>query len=151
MKNQILFSGILLTALLCSGCPQDSSRLSDGYYTAESASFDAHGWKEYLSIYVNNNRIVTVEYNAKNASGFIKSWDMEYMRRMNAADGTYPNRYTRAYSVSLLNRQDPARVEAVTGATESYLTFRLLAEAAIARARAGDKRVAFVESSGTEK
>jgi major membrane immunogen (membrane-anchored lipoprotein) len=118
---------------------------------AEVASFDAHGWKEYLSIYINNNRIVTVEYNAKNASGFIKSWDMDYMREMNARDGTYPNQYTRAYSLSLLNRQDPARVDAIAGATDSYGTFRLLSEAAIAQAKAGDKRAAFVELPGTEE
>jgi major membrane immunogen (membrane-anchored lipoprotein) len=151
MKIRKLFFGILLIVLSCSGCPQDSSRLSDGYYTAELASFDAHGWKEYLSIYINNNKIITVEYNAKNASGFIKSWDMDYMRRMNAADGTYPNQYTRTYSVALVNRQDPAKVDVITGATDSYFTFRLLAEAAIAQARAGDRRVAFVELPGTEE
>jgi major membrane immunogen (membrane-anchored lipoprotein) len=118
---------------------------------AEAASFDAHGWKEYLSIYINNNRIVTVEYNAKNASGFIKSWDMDYMREMNAHNGTYPNQYTRAYSVALLDLQDPARVEVVAGATDSHASFRLLAEAAIAQAKAGDKRVAFVEIPGNEE
>jgi major membrane immunogen (membrane-anchored lipoprotein) len=148
MKIQKLFFGVLLILLVCTACPRDSSRLSNGYYTAEIASFDTHGWKEYLSIYIDNNRIVTVEYNAKNASGFIKSWDMDYMRRMNATDGTYPNQYTRAYSVALVNRQDPAKVDAITGATDSYNTFRLLAEAAIAHARAGDRRVAFVELPG---
>jgi major membrane immunogen (membrane-anchored lipoprotein) len=122
-----------------------SSGLADGYYTAEVASFDAYGWKEFVSIYVNNNKIATVEYNAKNESGFIKSWDMDYMRVMNAADGTYPNKYTRAYSVSLLNRQDPHRIDALAGATYSYITFRLLAAAAIAQARAGDKNVALVD------
>jgi major membrane immunogen (membrane-anchored lipoprotein) len=151
MKKIFYPFGILLIPLLCSGCPQNTSRLLDGYYTAEFASFDVYGWKEYLSIYINNNKIVTVEYNAKNASGFIKSWDMDYMRHMNAASGTYPNKYTRAYSISLLNRHDPDKVDVISGATDSYYTFRLLAEAVISQARAGDRRVAFVDLPRTEE
>ena len=133
--------------MLLSACDHRTAELADGFYTAEAAVFDEHGWKEYITIYVYANSIVTVEYNAKNASGFIKSWDMEYMRTMNAVDGTYPNRYTREYAEALLLRQTPEQVDAISGATHSYVTFLQLAEAAIAQARAGDANVAFVEFS----
>jgi major membrane immunogen (membrane-anchored lipoprotein) len=119
--------------------------MADGYYTAAAASFDKHGWKEFVSIFVNNNRIVTVEYNARNESGFIKSWDIIYTRTMNAVNGIYPNKYTRIYASALLNRQDPGRIDALTGATDSWKIFQILAAAAIDHARAGDKKVAQVE------
>jgi major membrane immunogen (membrane-anchored lipoprotein) len=134
----------LALALTLSGCATSESAMVDGYYTAEQADFDDHGWKEYITINIKNNKIVTVEYNAKNKSGFIKSWDMEYMRTMNRIDGNYPNKYTRAYVESLLSQQDPARVDAQTGATNSYGVFKQLAAAAIAQAKTGDKSVAFV-------
>jgi major membrane immunogen (membrane-anchored lipoprotein) len=144
IKIRSVVLGSLFLAVLFSGCQKDIPRLSDGYYTAEADDFDENGWKEFVSIYTNNNRIVTVEYNALNASGFIKSWDMEYMRLMNRISGSYPNQYTRYYAVSLLNRQDPFKIDAVSGATHSYYYFQSLAQAAIAKARAGDKNVAFV-------
>jgi major membrane immunogen (membrane-anchored lipoprotein) len=117
--------------------------LKDGYYTAEQAEYN-YGWKEFLTIYVKNGKIITAEYNAKNASGFIKSWDMDYMRRMNEADNNYPNKYTRAYVSELLNRQDVEGIDAMSGATDSFGSFKMLAIAVIAHAKAGNKRVAFV-------
>lgn len=146
MKFRIfVLCAILLAFALFPSCSQDEIDLQDGYYTAEMAEYDEHGWKEFLAIYVSNDRIVTVEYNAKNASGFIKSWDMQYMRTMNAVSGTYPNEYTRMYSDSLLKRQDPGAVDAISGATHSYHTFQRLAEAALKQAREGEKSIAYVE------
>lgn len=144
MRKLIFMALTLAFAISLSACSTTASEMKDGYYTAEAADFDQYGWKEFITVYVNNNKIITVEYNAKNASGFIKSWDLDYMRTMNSECGTYPNEYARSYSVSLLNWQDPAKVDAVTGATHSYSSFQVLAEAVIAQARAGDKQVAFV-------
>ena len=117
--------------------------MTDGYYTAEMADFDEHGWKEFITIYIKDNKIISVDYEATNESGFIKSWDMDYMRVMNAADGTYPNEYVRLYSEALLNYQDPEKVQAITGATHSFHTFQALAAAALEQARAGDSEVAY--------
>jgi major membrane immunogen (membrane-anchored lipoprotein) len=139
--------GLALFAACLSGCGGAffSNRIPDGYYTAEAASFDSHGWKEYVSLFMTNGRIVSVEYNAKNSSGLIKSWDPEYMRRMNAVSKSYPNQYVRDYTTSLLKWQDPDRIDAVTGATESYHSFKLLAKEAINQAKAGNKQAALVE------
>ena len=136
---------LLLAAVLLCGCRHISSGMADGIYTAEAAHFDEHGWKEYITISVANNTIITVDYNAKNASGFIKSWDMQYMRVMNSTSGTYPNEYTRIYAEELLVGQSPDAVDCVTGATHSYETFLQLGHAVIEQARAGDKNVVFVE------
>ena len=73
---------LLIAALLCicfTGCGDKEGQLQDGYYSAEASDY-SHGWKEFVSICISNGKLVTVEYNAKNESGFIKSWDMNYMR-----------------------------------------------------------------------
>lgn len=142
---------LALMLMLLGGCAQDTGALQDGYYTAEAADFDEHGWKEYVTIYVSDNRIITVEYNAANPSGFIKSWDMNYMQVMNKTDGTYPNKYTREYAEALIRRQEPAEVDAITGATHSHVSFQLLSEAAIEQAKNGDKNVAYVYIPPTEQ
>ncbi|AEF83981.1 major membrane immunogen [Treponema primitia ZAS-2] len=155
---KILLPGLILGAVILSSCIQENDpdqsgpvipggklTINEGYYTAEGASFDNHGWKEFLTVYIDHNRIVTVEYDAKNSSGFLKSWDMEYMREMKAVKSNYPTRYTRTYATALLNRQDPAKIDVLTGATNSYKSFKLLAEAVIEQAKAGDRKVAQVE------
>jgi major membrane immunogen (membrane-anchored lipoprotein) len=85
-----------------------------------------------------------VDYDAKNASGFIKAWDNEYMRIMNAVDHTYPNAYMRYYESQLLEKQS-ADIDVLTGASTSHVSFTLLAEAVIEHARANDTSVAVVE------
>ena len=145
---KVIFCQIFMLVFMLlsgSGCLADVPQLRDGYYTAEAASFDSQGWKEFMTIYVNQAKIVTIEYNAKNASGFIRSWDMNNMRLMNAETGTYHNKYARIYATALLSRQNPALVNAVPGAAKPCESFVLLAEAAIAQARKGDKTVSFVE------
>ncbi len=89
----ILFA--LLLALSLSACGEQEA-LQDGYYIAQMAQY-SHGWREYITILVKGGSIVSVEYNAENASGFIKSWDNAYMQTMLHSNGTYPNEYTRNY------------------------------------------------------
>lgn len=153
MKAKRFFLMIILLALcaLLSACAQTASELQDGYYTAEAAEFSEYGWKEYITLCVSDGRIVTVEYDAKNASGFVRSWDMGYMRAMNLSDATYPNEYSRSYKVALLNWQNPDEVEVVSGATTSHTAFQMLAEAAISQARMGNKQVAYVELPVSEE
>ena len=82
---------ILLSLLLASfltACGGQTG-LQDGYYTAQAAEFN-FGWKEYVTILVKGGNIISVEYNAENASGFIKSWDNAYMQTMLHANGTIP-------------------------------------------------------------
>ena len=67
---------------------------------------------------------MSVEYNAENASGFIKSWDSNYMQNMLKAQGTYPNEYTRYYASQLQNGQGKNTIDVLTGATSSYYSFQ---------------------------
>ena len=140
----ILFSLLLMTPLLtaCGG----QAELQDGYYTAQAEEF-SHGWKEYITILVKGGSIVSVEYNAENASGFIKSWDNAYMQTMLHSNGTYPNEYTRYYANQLLEGQGEGGVDAITGASSSHASFQILAQAVLEQARKGDSSIVLVDTA----
>lgn len=144
MKRKLFISGIvaiLLTA--CIGCG-GKDQMKDGYYTAEMSDF-SYGWKEYICIYVKNDRIISAEFNAKDPNGFIKAWDNEYMNNMNSVQGTYPNRYTREYVQQLMEGQKETEVDTVSGASTSGDNFRKLIVTVIEQAKKGDASVAMVE------
>lgn len=135
----------LLLASLLTACG-NQTELQDGYYTAQASEF-SHGWKEYITILVKGGNIVSVEYNAENASGFIKSWDNAYMQTMLHTDGTYPNEYTRYYAGQLLEGQGEISIDAITGASSSHSSFLKLAEAVLEQARRGDSSVVYVNTT----
>ena len=134
----------LLAGTFLSACSEADPPLKGGYYSAEMASFDSEGWKSFVTIYVANGKIITVEYNAKNEAGFLMSWDMDYVRWMKSVRNTYPNAYMRAYSTALLNWQDPQKVYPLLGAERYCELFKLLATAAMENSRLANKEIAIV-------
>ena len=120
---------LLLLTVLLAGCGKTEG-FKDGYYTAQASEY-SHGWKEYITIMVKGGRIVSVEYNAENASGFIKSWDNAYMQNMLHSNGTYPNAYTRFYAGQLLEGQGEGKIDAMTGASSSHGSFEKLSAAVL--------------------
>ena len=140
-----IFLSLLLMMSLLTACG-DQPRLQDGYYTAQAEEFN-YGWKEYITILVKGGNIVPVEYNAENASGFIKSWDNAYMQTMLHSDGTYPNEYTRYYANQLLEGQGEGSIDAITGASSSHASFQILAQAVLEQARKGDSSIVFIDTT----
>ncbi len=138
---------LLLPMALFTACGDTTAEteLQDGYYTAQASAF-SHGWKEYITILVKSGNIVSVEYNAENASGFIKSWDNAYMQNMLHSNGTYPNEYTRYYAGQLQEGQGEGTIDALTGATSSYNSFQKLSAAVLEQARKGDSSIALVNT-----
>ncbi len=145
MKRILSIVLILVFMLSLTACGEQTG-LQDGYYTAQASEF-SHGWKEYITIMVKGGSIVSVEYNAENASGFIKSWDNAYMQTMLHSTGTYPNEYTRYYAGQLLEGQGEEKIDALTGATSSYGSFQKLAAAVIEQAKLGDSSIVNVDTS----
>lgn len=134
---------IALIVLSLSACAPQEDTLKDGYYNAQLAEY-SHGWKEFITIMVKDGKIVTVEYNAKNESGFIKSWDNTYMQTMLSIQGTYPNEYTRYYASQLVGATDVVEIDAISGASSSHLTFQKLMEAVIKQSKKEDSTLAIV-------
>lgn len=144
-RISVILLSLLLLASLLTACGSPTG-LQDGYYTAQAAEFN-FGWKEYITILVKGGRIISVEYNAENASGFIKSWDNAYMQTMLHTNGTYPNEYTRYYANQLLEGQGEGEIDAITGASSSYGTFQMLAQAVLEQARKGDSSIVIVDAA----
>jgi major membrane immunogen (membrane-anchored lipoprotein) len=140
----VMLISLLLMMPLLTACG-DQEGLQDGYYTAQASEF-SHGWKEYITILVKGGSIVSVEYNAENASGFIKSWDNTYMQNMLQVTGTYPNEYTRYYANQLLEGQGEEGIDALSGATSSHGSFQILSQAVLEQARMGDSSIAIVDT-----
>lgn len=143
MKKYAFMFLLFLLTLFFSGCGA-GSKMKDGFYTAEMSGY-SHGWKEYLCILVKDGNIVYAEFNAKDASGYIKAWDNAYMKNMAPVSGTYPNEYTRNYAAQLLESQDADSVDTISGATTSGCNFKKLSQAAILQSKKGDTDTAIVE------
>ena len=145
MKRIVSIVLALLVTGFLTACGSGQAGLQDGYYTAQAAEF-SHGWREYITIMVKDGSIVSVEYNAENASGFIKSWDTAYMQSMLDVTGTYPNQYTRFYAGQLLEKQGEGEIDALTGATSSYGSFQKLMAAVLEQAGKGDSSIVYVDT-----
>lgn len=65
--KRILSIVLLLVFMLSLTACGEQTGLQDGYYTAQASEF-SHGWKEYITIMVKGGSIVSVEYNAENAT-----------------------------------------------------------------------------------
>lgn len=141
MKKYFCMMLIVIT-LLISGC---GSKMKDGFYTAEMSDY-SFGWKEYLCILVKDGDIVYAEFNAKDPSGYIKSWDNAYMENMGTLSGTYPNEYTRYYVAELIESQNSEDIDTLTGATTSGSNFTRLAAAVTKQAVTGKSTTIIVES-----
>ena len=138
----VLIALLLISLTACS----EETGIQDGYYTAQAAEF-VHGWKEYITIMVKGGSIVSVEYDAENLSGFIKSWDNAYMQTMLHSNGTYPNEYTRYYAGQLLEKQEDTELDVLAGASTSYGSFYQLAEAVLEQALNGDSSIVIVDTT----
>ena len=135
----------LSLACILGGCGEKGqSGMKDGSYTAQMAEY-SHGWREYVTVTVKNGKIVSTEYNAENASGFIKSWDNIYMNEMKTVTGTYPNEYTRYYAAQLNGQEEAPEIDALAGASSSGGNFRKLSQAVVEQALKGDSTVVLVE------
>lgn len=152
MKH-IKIAGIAVVLILAlSGCQakEPENVLQDGCYTAQMSDY-SFGWKEYVTIIVKNEEIVSTEYNAENPSGFIKSWDNAYMNNMKPVSGTYPNEYTRYYAAQLTGQKAAPKIDIISGATSSGNNFQRLAEAVVKQGMKGDSTIAVVQTESEEE
>jgi major membrane immunogen (membrane-anchored lipoprotein) len=140
---------VCVMSFVLAGCGDEKQDMEDGYYTAVQ-KVPEHGWTEYVTINVKNDRILTVEFQATNESGFVKSWDLDYMRIMKVSNGTYPNEYVRILSQEFLEAQNP-NIDGVTGATTSTTNFLKLTTAVIEQAKKGDTDVIVVDTGNPEE
>lgn len=145
MKKYILTGVCLTFILIMGGCGDTQTKMQDGTYTAQMSDY-SFGWKEYVTITVKNGCIISTEFNAENASGFIKSWDNAYMKNMRPVTGTYPNEYTRYYAAQLTGQSTLPEIDCLSGASNSGNNFKKLSQAVVEQSIKGDSSIIYVES-----
>ncbi|MCG8709970.1 FMN-binding protein [Brenneria sp. 4F2] len=144
MKIKLL--SIILTGFFAVAAFAANNAIKDGTYKAETIKFDDHGWKPFLALTYQDGKITGIKFDyTSEQDGHLKTSDQAYGKSMAAATDTSPAIYTAQLSQSLLATQDIERVDGVTGATHSTEDFKILAAAAIEKAKKGDSATAKIE------
>ena len=102
---------------------EEAASLQDGTYRAEYDKEDSRGWKAFVEVTVADGKMSEVNFDYINADGALKSEDEGYNTSMKEKAGTNPAEFKVALADSLIASQDPAQVDAVTGATSSSEEF----------------------------
>jgi major membrane immunogen (membrane-anchored lipoprotein) len=142
MKSRRIISLLAVAALATTifvGCGNkeeaaQESGLKDGTYTASSEK-DDKGYTASIEIEVKDGEIATVKYDEVAEDGTSKLDDEEYNTKMKSISGSNPTEAFPALEASLVEKQDAASVDAVTGATSTSEKFKTLAEEALAEAK----------------
>jgi major membrane immunogen (membrane-anchored lipoprotein) len=124
--------------------------LKDGYYTAQLDNFDKDGWREYLTIFVNDGAVATAELNAVNETGMLRSWNQDYVRDIYLKHRINPNHFARLYCGRLVSFQRPQNVLPAFPARKTHEIFIRLAEAALSSSRAGNLEVVEIPRPRTQ-
>ncbi|MFL2100814.1 FMN-binding protein [Desemzia sp. FAM 23991] len=112
--------------------------LQDGTYTLVEKNLDENGWKTDFSITVKGGEITESNYENVNEAGDKKSEDEAYQERMSEVSGVGPVEYFPQLNEQLVETQDPAAVEVVTGATHSSESFKEYAQQLVDAAEEGN-------------
>jgi major membrane immunogen (membrane-anchored lipoprotein) len=124
----------------------NTAALQDGEYSLVEKNIGSTGWKVTMDITVEDGAITTVDYNYLNAEDQLKTADDEYQELMTEKSGTGPQDYIPALNENLVETQDPAEVDIVTGATHSAQTFKLYAAQLVNAAQKGDTEQIVVDN-----
>ncbi|EMT39885.1 Major membrane immunogen, membrane-anchored lipoprotein [Thermoanaerobacter thermohydrosulfuricus WC1] len=138
MKRILVLMLVVVFALfVLSGCSSKtaSGGYKDGTYKAEQPNFDSHGWKGQIEITVKDGKIASVTYNEVNKDGQFKRNDQQYAEKMKEKTNITPKEADEKLEQQLIEKQDPAKVDTVTGATETSKTFKELATEALKSAK----------------
>lgn len=137
MKSKKLISLLAAAALASTilvGCGStNETGLKDGTYEAKSEA-DERGYVASINIEVKDGKIATVKFDEANDAGS-KLDDAEYNTNMKNVSGSNPIEAYPALEEALVEKQDVAAVDTVTGATTTSDTFKALAEKALETAK----------------
>lgn len=115
-----------------------AEELQDGTYTLVEKNLDENGWKTEFSITVAGGEITESNYENLNEAGEKKTEDEEYQAAMSEkTDGVGPQEYIPELNNQLVETQDPAAVEVISGATHSSDSFKEYAQQLVDAAAEG--------------
>ena len=143
--KKILAGLTLSSALLLAACGSDDAAdtpaeggLQDGTYSLEELNFGETGWKESLEIIVADGEITDASFSSLDEMGNSKIDSDEYQEAMSNVVEVGPQDYIPTLEESLVDVQNPADVEVVTGATSTSEKFKDYADQLVAAAEEGN-------------
>lgn len=108
----------------------------DGLYKAAEEDFDSHGWRAVAAVVIKDGKIAAAAFDEINKDdGHYKSADEQYTANMEDKSGTTPAKAAEALQKSLIDKQDAAAVDSVTGATGTSTKFKTLMEEILVKAK----------------
>lgn len=122
--------------------------LQDGTYRIEELNFDENGWKEALEITVVGGEITEANWESVDEEGNNKIEDDDYQEAMAGVTEVGPQEFIPALENSLVEVQNPADVEAVSGATSTSTKFTEYAQELVEAAQEGNTETIEVDNSG---
>lgn len=121
--------------------------LQDGSYRIEDANFGETGWKEALDIVVADGKITEAKWESVNEEGMNKIEDDGYQEAMTNAVDLGPQDFIPAMENDLVDTQDPAEVEVITGATGTVDKFIEYAKELVEAAEEGNTDTIVVDNA----
>ncbi|MBU5590265.1 FMN-binding protein [Clostridium sp. MSJ-4] len=121
------------------------AKYKDGTFKAEYDNFDERGWKAVTTVEVKDGKIAKVDFTSVNKEGKLKRDDEGYNTNMEKTAKTSPKKYEGELAKKLVEKQDPDKVDVITGATHSTEDFKKLSKAALENAKTGKTETAKVE------
>lgn len=117
--------------------PENSEKLYDGTYIASFSHCNNEGWRPEISIKIINNIITEVKYNEVNNEGEVKANSNDYINLYKKEKKRNLLDVYQSYSSQLIKKQDIKLVDSITGATETYNYFYILARKSLLLAKEG--------------
>lgn len=141
----------LSSALLLAACGSDDAATTEeglqaGTYAIEDLNFGETGWKDSLEIVVDGGEITDATWTSVDEEGNVKLEDDDYQEAMSGVTGVGPQDFTPALEEALVDAQNPADVEVVTGATSTSEKFVDYAQQLVDAAEAGNTETIEVDN-----
>lgn len=121
--------------------------LQDGSYRIEELNFGGTGWKEALEINVDGGEITDANFESVDEDGNNKIEDDEYQESMAGAVEIGPQDFIPELEESVVEAQDPADIEVVTGATGTSEKVQDFAQQLVEAAEEGNTDTIEVDNS----
>lgn len=149
MKKALTALAVFVLAFsFLTGC---GAQYKDGIYHAEFADYDEHGWKEYVDVQVEGEKVTVLTFDGINAEGKLKSSDESYRSSMESVEGTYPSKFYSDITNQYLESGKLKEVATVAGATISTDHFKTLMAALESNFTSGNTSECIVDASASSK
>lgn len=147
---------LLSVGVLMAGCGSDQTSetsseatagLTDGTYRVEDSDYGETGWIESLDVTVENGEITDAVWTSLDEEGNNKLDDENYQQTMSESDGVGPQDFIPELEQQLEEKQEPAEIEVVTGATGTSTKFQDYAQQAVDAAEEGNTETIVVDTA----